>query len=100
MKGAAVQNSNDDMWTWFAGIIAAVVIGPTLLASAVPTAQAWLVRVHVLATEGVLIPVGTGAGLDLARIAIAAGALLLVALIVVLLVRGRVRAAQDKRSRA
>lgn len=95
-----MQNSNDEMWTWFAGIIAAVVIGPTLLASAVPTAQAWLVRVHVLATEGVLIPVGTGAGLDLARIAIAAGALLLVALIVALLVRGRVRAAQDKRSRA
>jgi len=95
-----VQNSNDDIWTWFAGIIAAVLIGPALLAAAVPTAQTWLVKAHVLATEGVLIPVGTGAGLDLPRIAVVAGAFVLLVLIVVLVVRSRVRAAQEKRGRA
>lgn len=95
-----MQNSNDDIWTWFAGILAAVLIGPALLASAVPTAQTWLIKAHVLATEGVLIPVGTGAGLDLPRIAVAAGAFALVILIVVLVIRSRVRAAQEKRSRA
>lgn len=95
-----MQNSNDDIWTWFAGIIAVVLIGPALLASAVPTAQTWLIKAHVLATERVLIPVGTGAGLDLPRIAVAAGAFVLVALIVVLVVRSRVRAAQEKPSRA
>lgn len=95
-----MQNSNDDIWTWFAGIIAAALIGPALLASAVPTAQTWLIKAHVLATQGVLIPVGTGAGLDLPRIAIVAGAAVLVILIVTLVVRSRVRASQEKRSRA
>lgn len=95
-----MQNSNDDIWTWFAGILAVVLIGPALLASAVPAAQTWLVKAHVLATEGVLIPVGTGAGLDLPRIAVVAGAFVLVILIVALVIRSRVRAAQEKRSRA
>lgn len=95
------NNSDDDFLAWIVGLIALVIFGPGILASAVPKVQTWLVETHVLVTDEVIIPIGTGAGLDLARIAIAAGALVLAGTLTVFIIRTRLRrAAAERRVRA
>jgi hypothetical protein len=40
--------------------------------------RTWMVEHQVLATDGVIVPIGEGAGLDVWRLAIAAGAVVVV----------------------
>lgn len=65
MTSNSSGGSDDDFITWIVGAIAVIVIGPGLLAKFVPAAQHALVNAHVLVTTGILIPIGSGAGLDL-----------------------------------
>jgi hypothetical protein len=83
--------SDDDFITWIIGIIAVIVIGPSLLAKFVPAAQQALVHAHVLVTGGVVIPIGSGAGLDLPRVLLGVGVAALLALLVYVAIRRRLR---------
>jgi hypothetical protein len=77
-----MNNSDDDeILTFFVVIAAAALLGPMLLAHFSAAAIEKLISWHVIVDHGVLIPIGGGAGLDLARTGIAAGIFLLLFLI-------------------
>lgn len=84
--------SDDSLTLILIGTIALMLFGPTLAAKFIPQAATFLVDVHVLTTENVIIPLAEPAGLDIGRLVIASGALLLLlALIVVEVRRASVR---------
>lgn len=91
MTSNSSGGSNDDFITWIVGTIAVIMIGPGLLAKFVPAAQHALVNAQVLVTTGVLIPIGSGAGLDLPRVLLGLGIVALVALLVYVAIRRRLR---------
>lgn len=100
-----MRNSDDDDFITFMAIGAfLIVFGPTLLARFAPWARDLLVRRHVLVDHDVLIPIASGAGLDLARVLIAAGIVLVGVLLIVwtikrkLAARAVVRAAKGIRA--
>ena len=93
------NNDNDDFVTWLLVCFVVIVFGPGLLASFLPAATQLLVKMHILVTSEILIPIGT-AGLDLPRVLILAGAALIVALVAILAVRRRISARSNDRRRA
>ncbi|MBO9041455.1 MULTISPECIES: hypothetical protein [Curtobacterium] len=86
------NNSDDSFVAWMVGLGALVLFGPGILASTVPKVQAWLIGKHILVTKGVIIPIGSGAGLDLIRIVIGVGALILIGTLAAFIIRAYVRA--------
>lgn len=70
-------------------VLAAIIFGPVLLAGFFKPVQEALVSWHVLTTENVLIPIGEGAGIDLARLVIAISVIGALALLTVLAFRRR-----------
>lgn len=86
------SNSDDSLLAWLVGLGALMLFGPGILASTVPKVQAWLIGRHILVAKGVIIPIGSGAGLDLIRIVIGVGALILIGTVAGLLIRAYVRA--------
>lgn len=91
------MNDDDDFLTFIVLIGVAAVFGPALAAHFIPTFAETLVHWHLLVTDGVLIPVAAGAGLDLARVVIAAGILVSLALVAVVAAS---RAAARRKARA
>lgn len=85
MKG---QGSDDTVWL----VLIAAILGPAMLvglgANVLAPVRTWLVERQILTTDAVLVPIGEGAGLDLARIVLVAAVLaLLVTLVVLVAVR-------------
>jgi len=76
------------------------VVAPTILGTMFAPVQQWLVAVHVLTTHNVLIPIGVDAGLDILRISILAGALIIAAGLAVLAIRQRINRALLQRQEA
>lgn len=91
MANNSSGGSDDDFITWIVGIIAVALIGPGLLAKFVPAAQHALIQAHVLVTTSILIPIGTGSGLDLARVLVVIGLVALAALLIYVSVRRHLR---------
>lgn len=89
------DDSNEGLATVLTGVGLVAVLGPGIAASTVPKLQALLVRWGLLVDDGILIPIGDGAGLDLARLAVVAG---IVGLLLVLLVVSARRAAERRRN--
>lgn len=79
--------SDDTLTLVLIGAFALMLFGPTLAARLIPQAASFLVDVHVLTTENVILPLSDAAGLDLGRLVIAAGGLLLLLALVVFAVR-------------
>ncbi len=92
--------SDDTLTLILIGTFALMLLGPTLAARFIPQAASFLVDVHVLTTENVMLPLADAAGLDLGRLVIAAGALLLLLALVVFTVRrAAARAAKSTATR-
>lgn len=72
--------SDDSFVLLVIGTIALMLFGPPLAAKLVPQVGAFLTEVHVFTTESVILPIASDAGLDLARILVAVGLLLLLAI--------------------
>lgn len=79
--------SDDTLTLLLVGVFALMLLGPTLAAKFIPQAATFLVDVHVLTVENVIVPIADPAGLDLGRLVIAAGALLLLLALIVFVVR-------------
>lgn len=79
--------SDDTLTLVLIGAFSLMLFGPTLAARLIPQAASFLVDVHVLTTENVILPLSDAAGLDLGRLVIAAGGLLLLLALVVFAVR-------------
>ncbi|MBS1673068.1 MAG: hypothetical protein JSS74_03795 [Actinobacteria bacterium] len=90
--------SDDTLTLVLIGAFSLMLFGPTLAARLIPQAASFLVDVHVLTTENVILPLSDAAGLDLGRMVIAAGGVLLLLALVVFAVRRA--AARSARSTA
>lgn len=90
--------SDDTLTLVLIGAFSLMLFGPTLAARLIPQAASFLVDVHVLTTENVILPLSDAAGLDLGRLVIAAGGVLLLLALVVFAVRRA--AARSARSTA
>ncbi|MFT4284349.1 MAG: hypothetical protein QM598_05885 [Protaetiibacter sp.] len=82
-----MKNDDDGLLTLIFGVLLVTLLGPGLAAKFLPKAQELLLRWGVLVDDGILIPIGDTAGLDLARTAIVAGLCALLVLLAVVLVR-------------
>lgn len=92
--------SDDTLTLVLIGAFSLMLFGPTLAARLIPQAASFLVDVHVLTTENVILPLSDAAGLDLGRLVIAAGAvLLLLALVVFAVRRAAARSARNTATR-
>ena len=90
--------SDDTLTLVLIGAFSLMLFGPTLAARLIPQAASFLVDVHVLTTDNVILPLSDAAGLDLGRMVIAAGGVLLLLALVVFAVRRA--AARSARSTA
>lgn len=77
------SNAPDDIITFFVVIFLAATFGPVLAGNLFPQVRAFLVDWHILVTDGVLVPVLDGAGLDIGRVLIAGGVLAVLILLLV-----------------
>lgn len=78
-RSASGVSEDDELWLLLLGCVAALVV----LMNIDPiwsSMSAWLVDHYVLTTSGILLPLPGGVGLDAARLALLAAALLLLAL--------------------
>lgn len=89
-----MKNDDEGLLTLLFGVLLVALLGPGLAANIFPKAQELLVRWGVLVDDGILIPIGDTAGLDLARTAIAAGICALLVLLAVVLVRRSIQRRQ------
>ncbi|WP_435740110.1 hypothetical protein [Clavibacter nebraskensis] len=85
--------------TWLTVGGAAVLFGPTLLATLLPEVQHALVSHGVLVDHDVLVPIGTGTGLDMARVVLVAGAITLLVLLTIATIRHRAARAAGSEAR-
>ena len=92
--------SDDTLTLVLIGAFVLMLFGPTLAARLIPQAASFLVDVHILTTENVILPLSDAAGLDLGRLVIAAGGvLLLLALVVFAVRRAAARSARNTATR-
>lgn len=90
------MNDDDDiLWVVIGGIVL-LVFAPGILGTLFTPVQSWLLAAHLLTNQGVLIPIGVGAGLDFIRILIVVGLLLISAALAVLVFRQRTRQANQR----
>jgi hypothetical protein len=95
-KRDPVRNDDDEFMILLVAAVAVTIFGPGLAAQFIPQVSEALVRWNILVTEGILVPIGDSAGLDLARVTIAGGLVALLVLLLVVLVRSK--AARKRRS--
>lgn len=93
-----MNDDDETLWLIIAGILL-LIFAPGILGSMFTPVQAWLVEAHVLVRQGVMIPIGTGSGLDLTRVLIVTGVLLLAGALAVVAIRQQLQSRRQEARR-